>query len=86
MRFREKLLIFFVAVILSVLGFYLISSSFVSLHKMAREADIKTVESYLAKYDDASRMETIITCSLQITRINFYRSHSGFLCPPGASK
>ena len=51
MRFREKLLILLVAVILSSLGFYLISSPFVSLHMSAKEADTETVESYLAKYD-----------------------------------
>jgi hypothetical protein len=49
MRFREKLLILFFAVILSFLGFYLISSSFVDLHMLAKEADNETAESYLAK-------------------------------------
>ncbi len=49
MRFREKLLILFVAVILSVLGFYLISTSFIDLHMLAKEADAETVESNLAK-------------------------------------
>jgi hypothetical protein len=43
MRFREKLLIVFVAVILSVLGFYLISSSFVDLYVLANEADTEMV-------------------------------------------
>jgi hypothetical protein len=51
MKFREKLLILFVAVILSILGFYLISSSFVDLHMLAKEAETETVESYHAKYN-----------------------------------
>ena len=54
MRFREKLLILFVAVILSGVGFYLISSPFVGLHTAAKEADIESVESYLAKHDVGS--------------------------------
>ncbi len=51
MKFREKLLILFVAVILSSVGFYLISSPFVGLHMAAKQARTETVERHLAKYD-----------------------------------
>jgi len=87
MRFREKLLILFVAVVLSGLGFYLISSPFVGLHMSARKTDNGTVESYLAQYDDdASRMGSMIDRSLQITYFNFYSNHSRVFCSPGANK
>lgn len=87
MRFREKLFVLFVAVILSGLGFYLISSPFADLHTLAKEADSKTVESHLARYDgDASRIRTIVDSPLQITSLKFCSSYLRFLCAPGANK
>jgi hypothetical protein len=87
MRFSEKLLILFVAVVLSGLGFYLISSPFVGLHMSARKTDTETVKSYLAKYDDdASLMGSVIDRSLQITCFNFCSNHSRVFCSPGANK
>lgn len=50
MRLKEKILVFFLAVILSCLGFYLISSPFVALHLSAKEARTETAGSYLAEY------------------------------------
>jgi hypothetical protein len=78
MKFREKLLILFVAVILSSVGFYLISSPFVGLHAAAKEAQTETEKSYLAKYD--------LDSSLRISYFDFYSNHSGVLCTPAASK
>ncbi len=78
MKFREKLLILIVAVILSSVGFYLVSSPFVGLHTAAKEAQTETVESCLAKYDADS--------SLEISYFHFYSNHSGVLCAPAASK
>lgn len=45
----------------SALAFYLISSSFVCLYMLAKEADNKAVESYLAKYDGANLYNSPIT-------------------------
>jgi hypothetical protein len=78
MKFREKLLILFVAVILSSVGFYLISSPFVGLHTASKEGKTETVENYLAKCDADS--------SLQSSCFRFYNNHSGVLCTPAASK
>jgi len=56
MKFREKLLVLFIAVVVSVLGFNLIASSTVFLLKVAKEAGYETMESYLSKCDaDAYR-------------------------------
>ncbi|UCE42148.1 MAG: hypothetical protein JSV17_04025 [Candidatus Aminicenantes bacterium] len=74
MRFREKLLILFVAVILSFLGFYLISSSFAELHTLARERDTDQSESYLAE------------CDVNKSLLNSYLSKSSFSCATGASE
>jgi hypothetical protein len=49
MKFKEKLLILFVAVFVSVLGFNLIASPFAELLMVAREAGNETFESHLAK-------------------------------------
>ncbi|NIM90210.1 MAG: hypothetical protein GTO17_04600 [Candidatus Aminicenantes bacterium] len=58
MKFREKLLILFVAFVLSLLGFNLIASSSVFLLKVAKEAGYGTIESYLSKCDaDAYRTQ-----------------------------
>lgn len=70
MRFREKLLIVFVAVILSVLGFYLISSSFVDLYVLANEADTETGESYLAKHDGGRPLQFTCLDSSGVKRVN----------------
>lgn len=53
-----KLLIFFVAVILSCFGFYLISSPFVCLHMSVKEADTEMSDSYPAKYDVCESMRS----------------------------
>lgn len=87
MRFREKLLILIVAITLSVLGFNLISSSFVDLLRLAQKADIETVESYPAKCDgDVSRIRNTIDNCSQITSLNSFHGNSELLCAPGASK
>ncbi|MFC2169531.1 hypothetical protein ACFLRM_03045 [Acidobacteriota bacterium] len=87
MRFIEKLLIFFVALILSVLGFSLISSSFIDLHMLAMEADNKAFESYPAKFaDNASRIRNTIDNSSQIISLNSFHGNSGLLCDSGANK
>jgi len=51
MKFKEKLLILSVAVVLSLLGFNLIASSSVCLLKIAKEAGYETIESYFANCD-----------------------------------
>jgi hypothetical protein len=77
MKFREKLIILFVAVVLSSLGFYLMSSPFVGLHMSAKESDTKKVESYLAEYE--------LMMSMQITCVNSLGGNA-YLCASGASK
>jgi hypothetical protein len=52
MKFKEKILILFIAVVVSVLGFNLIASSSVCLLKVAKEAGNESIESYLTKCDD----------------------------------
>ena len=87
MRFREKLLILFIAFILSGLGFYLISSPFVDLHVSAKIADADSMESYRVKNgDDASLIHNPLDSSLKITRFNYYSNHSRFFCTPGANQ
>lgn len=78
MKFREKLLILFAAVILSALGFFLISSSFAELHTLAKKAGIDQLEPSLS---EGSRCK-----SQQILCLNFYDGGSCFLRTPGASK
>ena len=51
MKFKEKLLILIVAVIVSVLGFNLIASSYVCLLKAANEACYETIESHQTRCD-----------------------------------
>jgi hypothetical protein len=56
MKFKEKLLIFILAVVLSVLGFNLIASSSVNLLKAAKEAGFEAIEKNQAGGDvDAYR-------------------------------
>ncbi len=72
MRFREKLLILFVAVVLSGLGFYLVSSPFVDLHMLAKKSHNETVGSYLVENDDdACRIRAIVDSSLQVSWLDF---------------
>jgi hypothetical protein len=78
MRFKWKLLIVFVAVILSALGFYLISSPFISLHMSTKKDDTEITESYFAVYD--------VDKSMRIICANSYKSNSSFLCATGFSK
>jgi hypothetical protein len=51
MRFKAKLLIFIVAVVLSVLWFNLIASSSVCLLKFAKELPYEEIEKYRASYN-----------------------------------
>ena len=60
MKFKEKLLIFIAAVILSVLGFNLIASSSVCLLKIAKESGLESIEKYRARCDvDVYRIQRI---------------------------
>ena len=79
MRFREKLLVLFVAVILSVLGFYLISSSFAELYVLAKEADNDQADGHPAECGDVDHF-------MQFTCLNYYDSTSCFSRALGASK
>jgi hypothetical protein len=54
MRFREKVLILFLAICVSVMGFNLIASSSVSLLKAARASGYEPIQSNLAKCDSNS--------------------------------
>lgn len=49
--FKKKLLILFIAVVLSLLGFNLITSPSVCLLKIAKEAGYDTIESYRVNCD-----------------------------------
>lgn len=51
MRFREKVLILFLAVSMSIFGFNLIATPSVCLLKVARESGYEPIQSYLAKCD-----------------------------------
>lgn len=87
MRFREKLLILFAAVILSGLGFYLISSPFADLHTLARESGSKAVESCLAAYDsDVFQIRTGVHDSQKIACLDSCRGLLILLRAPGANK
>jgi hypothetical protein len=87
MRFREKLLILFAAVILSGLGFYLISSPFADLHTLARESGIKTDECRLAAYDsDAFRNRTGVHDTQKIASLDSCRDFLISLCASEVSK
>lgn len=69
MRFREKLLILLVAVIVSALGFYLISSPFVGLHTMVKKTGNENIERYLSECDDdANQTRHITDRAFQFTR------------------
>jgi hypothetical protein len=61
MRFREKVLVFFVAICVSVLGFNLIASSSVDLLKTARAAGYEHIQSYLAKCNSDANQSKYIT-------------------------
>jgi hypothetical protein len=71
MRFREKLLILFLAVVLSFLGFYLISSPFAEFLAMADKTANATAVSFQAKYEGDK--------SMQITCFDSYLGDSSFL-------
>ena len=51
MRFREKVLILFLAVSVSIFGFNLIATPSVCLLKVAKESGYEPIQSYLVKYD-----------------------------------
>ena len=51
MKFKEKIIIFVVAFILSVIGFSLIISPSVSILKVGKEAGYEIIENYLSKSD-----------------------------------
>ena len=56
MTLKGKLLILFIAVVVTLWGFNLIASSFLCLLETAEKTDSETLESYLVKSDgDASR-------------------------------
>ena len=78
MRFREKLLILFVAIVLSVLGFVLISSSFAELHILAREAGIDRLERSHSEVDRDKPMKMLC--------LNIYDGGHCFLRASGANK
>ena len=61
MRFREKVLVLFVAICVSVLGFNLIASSSVDLLKTARAAGYESIQCYLAKCNANFDQSEIIT-------------------------
>jgi len=72
MKFKEKLLIFIVAVAISVLGFNFIASSSVCLLKVAKESGFEAIEKYRARCDvDVYRIQ----------RINDKISQTALLCP-----
>ena len=78
MKFREKILILFVAVILSILGFVLISSSFAELHALAKKAGIDRPGHFLSEGVGDKSPKTLC--------LNFYDGSSCFFRAPGASK
>ena len=49
MRFREKVLIFVVAIVITFLGFSLIGSSSTCMLKIGKEAGYEIIENYLAE-------------------------------------
>lgn len=70
MRFREKLLIFLVAVIVSVLGFNLISLPFAGLHAIAKNAGNEMTERNLSECDDdADQTHHKVNKRFQITHL-----------------
>jgi hypothetical protein len=75
MKFIEKLLILLVAVIVSALGFHLISSPFVGLHTMAKETDNEKIENFL-----------VIEKPFQITHLSPSDCNTIARRPIGASK
>lgn len=71
MRFRVKLFIFAAAVVVSVLGFYLISSPFVGLYTLTRDTGTESIEHYLSECDgDVGQIRQIIDKPLQITHFS----------------
>jgi len=66
MRFREKLLIFVAAVIMSVLGFYLISSPFVSLYTLAKETGNENIENSLSECDGDTKQMSLSSTGHEI--------------------
>ena len=68
MKFKEKLLIFVVAVVLSLLLFNLIASSSVCLLKAAKEIGFEEIERYQARCDiDMYRNQRINNTISQLT-------------------
>ena len=74
MRFKVKLLIFVVAVVLSALWFNLIASSSVCLFKFAKESPYEEIEKYRARFD----IETLRIHQLDVKDSKF-ASHSPYL-------
>ncbi len=87
MRFKEKLLILFFAVILSLVGFYLISTSFAELHTLAKKAEQQELDGHLVEWTgDASRTRTSIDSSPQLSCLDIYCGYSRYLYSLKASK
>ena len=61
MRFIEKVLVLFVAICVSVLGFNLIASSSVDLLTTARAAGYERIQTYLAKCNSDANQNEYIT-------------------------
>ncbi len=73
MKFKGKLLVLFVAVVVSLLGFNLIASSSVCLLKIAKEAGYEAIESYRVNCDaDTYRIRYIEDKASQFNCPGFY--------------
>jgi hypothetical protein len=71
MRFREKVLVLFVAICVSVLGFNLIASSSVCLLKAARASGYEPIQSYLVECAaNFNRNEYIAQKTSQLTQLS----------------
>lgn len=87
MRFRVKLIISVAAVVLSVLGFYLISSPFAGLYMLAKETDNESIERYLSECDaDANPIRQITDKAFQIIHLSSSYCNPGVVRTVGASK
>lgn len=71
MRFRVKLIIFGAAVVVSVLGFYLISSPFVGLYTLTKDTGHESIDHSLSECDgDAGQIPQITDKPLQMTYLS----------------
>ncbi len=71
MRFRVKSLIFLAAVVVSVLGFCLISSPFVDLYTIVKKTGNENIENSLSECDgDTNQTHQISGKTFQITHLS----------------